>query len=188
MIASLEGTIQKKLKGSIILRTNGVGYEVFVNQNSLDEINEEDSTSLFIHTAVREDDIRLFGFLTFEELKTFKLLITVSGVGPKSGLEILNNPVASIKYAISNGETSLLTSTPGIGKKTADRIIVDLKEKIGASEKPEDYSAPTEMNEDVFSALLNLGYHRQIIRQTLKKIPDEIRETEKIIRYFLQNI
>jgi Holliday junction DNA helicase RuvA len=187
MIAYLTGTIQKKLSSAIILNAGDVGYLVNVTGAYLAECEENDSADLYIHTSVREDDISLFGFEKFEELETFKLLISVSGVGPKSALEILGNPLSSIKYAISNGDSALLVSTKGIGKKTAERIVIDLKEKIGSSEKPKDYSVTAEINEDAVTALMNLGYRKHQIINTLKKLPEEIQEPEDIIKYFLQN-
>lgn len=188
MIAYLEGTVQKMLPDTIIINTGGVGYAVFINQLTATEIQENSDIELFIHTVVREDSITLFGFLKIEELNLFKLLLSVSGVGPKTALEIMNNPVASIKYSISNGDASLLANTKGIGKKTAERIIIDLKEKIGVHEKPAEYKSIKEFDEDVMNALINLGYHKQVVQRTLKKMPEEITETEAIIRYFLQNI
>ena len=101
MIAYLNGNVQKHLSDSLIVTSNGVGYLVYANNQVLAEHEEHDSIELYIHTAVKEDDIKLFGFKTLEELKLFKLLITVSGVGPKTALEILNNPINAIKYAIS---------------------------------------------------------------------------------------
>lgn len=187
MIAFLEGTIHKKHEDSLIIKTGGIGYLVYATQNLLSENEEKDAVELYTHTAVREDDISIFGFSTIEELQMFKLLISVSGVGPKTALEILNNPIPSLRYAISNGETALLVNTPGIGKKTAQRIILDLKEKISTTEKPKDYKIPQEINEDALNALLNLGYRRHQIINTIKNKPSEIKETEDIIRYFLQS-
>lgn len=187
MIAYLTGTIQKKLPTAIILNAGDVGYLVNVTQTYLNECEQDDSAEVYIHTSVREDDISLFGFEKFEELEVFKLLISVSGVGPKSALEILNNPLSSIKYSISKGDSALLVKTKGIGKKTAERIVIDLKEKIGAAEKPQDYKLPADINEDAVNALINLGYRKHQILNTLKKMPEEIQEPEDIIKYFLQN-
>lgn len=187
MIAYLTGTIQKKLPSAIILNAGEIGYLVSATQTYLAEHEQDDAVELYIHTAVREDDISLYGFASFEELETFKLLISVSGVGPKSGLEILNNPISSIKFAISKGDVDLLVQTKGIGKKTAERIVIDLKEKIGATDKPDNYEAPSDLNEDAIGALINLGYRKHQIVQKLKKMPSDITEPEDIIKYFLQN-
>lgn len=187
MIAYLNGTIQKKLLGAIIVNTDGVGYLVHTNKNFYSECEESDPVELYIHTAVREDDISLYGFASIDELNMFKLLISVSGVGPKSALEILNNPLSSLKYAIVKGESELIVKTKGIGAKTAGRIIIDLKGKIDTVEKPENYKSDPEIDNDALNALINLGYKRHHIVSALKNIPEEISETEEIIRYFLQN-
>lgn len=187
MIGYLEGSIQKKLDNTVIVKTNGVGYLVFLTRIHSSEIEENDNVSLYIHTAVSENDIRLFGFTNIESLKMFQMLITVSGVGPKTALEIMNNPLPALKYALSKGESDLLVKTKGIGKKTAERIIIDLKGKVAISEKPQDYEDIKEADEDAVNALLNLGYRRQQILQKLRNIPKEISKTEDKIRYFLQN-
>ncbi|MBA4336689.1 Holliday junction branch migration protein RuvA [bacterium] len=187
MIAFLEGTISKKLTGNIILNTGSVGYLVNVSSSTFAELEEKDNISLFIHTSVREDDISLYGFQTLEELELFKKLISVSGVGPKTGLEVLNNSAASVRYAIANGDVALLEKTPGIGKKTAQRIIIDLKNKVSQSQKPSDYTDIKNINEDAIKALEKLGFRRHQIINRLKDIPETIKNEEEIIRYFLQN-
>lgn len=187
MIAFLEGTIQKKLNGGIILNTGDIGYLVNISSNNLAEFEENDGVSLFIHTSVREDDISLYGFQEFEELDLFKKLISVSGVGPKTGLEILNNSAASVRYAISQGDADLLEKTPGIGKKTAQRIIIDLKNKVSESQKPNDYIDLKNVNNDAVKALEKLGFRKNQIISRLKDLPENITSEEEIIRYFLQN-
>lgn len=187
MIAYIEGQIIKKFEKSLVVKSNGIGYLVFVNETILSENDENNEIDLYCHTVVREDDISIYGFLNVDEIKMFKLLIGVSGVGPKSALEILNNPVASLKYAISNKETHILISTPGIGKKTAERIIIDLQNKIDSIEKPQNYKVTNAFDDDALNALVNLGYRKQQIINILKKKPSEIEKTEDIIRFFLQN-
>jgi len=187
MIGYLEGTVQKKIDSNIIIKCNGVGYLVYISKILSSEIEENDQISLYIHTAVNEDDIRLFGFQEIEGMKMFKLLISVSGVGPKTALEIMNNPLPSLKFAISTGDLSLLVNTKGIGKKTAERILIDLKGKIVFTEKPGEYVTYKDIDEDAVVALSNLGYRRHQILEKLKNMPKEINKTEDIIRYFLQN-
>jgi Holliday junction DNA helicase RuvA len=187
MIAYLNGLIQKKLQTSLIIKVHGIGYEVYVNKTLLDESEENENIEVYIHTAVKEDNISLYGFKDLEELKMFKLLISVSGVGPKSALEILNNPISSIKYAIANEDSDFIIKTKGVGAKTAKRIIVDLKNKIDLIKKPKNYQNELEINIDAVNALINLGYKRGHINSILKSMPTEIQKTEEIIRYFLQN-
>jgi len=187
MIGYLEGTIQKKIDNNIIVKCNGVGYLVYISRNLFTEIEETEPISLYVHTAVSEDSIRLFGFQEIESLKMFKLLITVSGVGPKTALEIMNNPLSSLKYAISSGDSSLLVKTKGIGKKTAERIIIDLKGKVIAGQKPSDYEDYKDIDADAVIALQNLGFRRHQIIEKINSMPKNITKTEDIIRYFLQN-
>jgi len=187
MIGYLEGTIQKKIDNNVIVKCNGVGYLVYIPKILLSEIEENEPIALYIHTAVSEDSIRLFGFQEIESLKMFQLLITVSGVGPKTGLEIMNNPLSSLKYAISKGDSTLLVKTKGIGKKTAERIIIDLKGKVSSEDKPSDYEDYKDIDADAILALQNLGFRRHQIIQKMQTMPKEITKTEDIIRYFLQN-
>lgn len=187
MIAYIEGEIIKKSNKSIVIKCGNIGYLIYVNDNVISEHEENDEIKLHLNTVLRDADISVYGFLTNEELEMFKMLITVSGVGPKSALELLNNPVSSLKYAISKKETAILVNTPGIGKKTAERIIIDLSGKIKDSEKPENYIKSQDINEEALQALINLGYRKHQIINILKNKPDNIKETENIIRYFLQN-
>lgn len=187
MIAYIEGEIIKKFGKSLVVKNGGIGYLVFVNETVLSENDENDEVRLYCHTVVREDDISIYGFLNIDEINMFKMLIGVSGVGPKSALEILNNPVSSLKYAITNKETNILINTPGIGKKTAERIIIDLQGKVDSVEKPQDYNNKYEFNDDALNALINLGYRKQQIINILRNKPPEVEKTEDIIRYFLQN-
>lgn len=189
MIAFLSGKVIGKQERTIVLNVNGIGYLVHVARGAAEKINEGSELSLYIHTHVREDDISLFGFGSREEWGFFKLLLTVSGVGPKSALEILNAPIDRIKQAIVKKDTAPLTQIPGIGKKTAERIIVDLQGKIKEEliyEKIEDGDVP--VREDIMHALIALGYHRNQVIHGLKKIPVEIDSEEAIIKYFLQHI
>lgn len=189
MIAYLSGTILSKQDRSLVLEVNGTGYLVFVPRGLLEKAAAGNSARLHIHTNVREDEIALFGFSSEEEWKFFRLLLTVSGVGPKSALEILNAPIASVKHAIAKKEAAFLTKIPGIGTKTAERIIVDLQGKIKETILEEGVQNQDRgINEDIVRALEALGYKRQHVISGLKKVPQEISGEEAIIKYFLQNI
>lgn len=187
MIAFLEGTVQKIIADEIIIRTGAIGYAVSTPSNTMAELEEGQIISLYIHTAVREDDISLYGFETFEELILFKKLISVSGVGPKTAVEILNNSAASVRYAIAQGDVALLQKTPGIGKKTAQRIILDLKNRVSEKDRPSNYVETKTIHKDAVNALEKLGFRKNQIISRLKEIPDTVTEEEDIIRYFLQN-
>ncbi|MBI5412691.1 Holliday junction branch migration protein RuvA [Candidatus Peregrinibacteria bacterium] len=175
---------------SMILLAQNVGYKVSVTTELVSRLKSNQETSLFIHTAVREDAISLYGFLKQEELVFFEQLMTVSGVGPKIALEILSAPMHITQTAIANEDVALLTKIKGIGRKTAERIIVDLKNKIipvGISH----HGVPVEARhgapmQEAILALEGLGYDRMQIRKTLSQLPKEIIGTEAIIKYFLK--
>lgn len=186
MIAFLSGTVLSKQSKSLVLKTSGIGYLVHVAANILEKTEPDSELSLFIHTHVREDALSLFGFETEEAWKFFELLLTVSGIGPKSALEILNAPMGRVKQAIAKKDPAFLTRIPGIGRKTAERIIVDLQGKV-KEEIIADSATPGAENEDIVQALVALGYSRQRVVHGLQKVPVEISGEEAIIKYFLQN-
>lgn len=193
MIAYLQGTIQKKILKGVILNVNGVGYQVSVPLPYLEKIKEQQNIELYIHTKVREDDISLYGFETLSELEFFKMLLNVNGIGPKHGMEILSLQPDKVKAAILGADTAFLSKIPGIGKKTAERIIVELKNKISVKDialADMKTASPEEVQiaEDAMLALQNLGYQRFEISRVLKKIPANVQSTEEIITFFLQNV
>ena len=188
MIAYLQGKILQKNKQSIILLTGQIGYEVFVSKLRIEELAKGKNIELFIYTKVREDEITLFGFETIEQIDFFKDLISVNGIGPKIALEILSNNIDQTKNAIMLENTAFLSKIPGIGKKTAERIIVELKNKVQPGELsalPEDLETKFE---EVLGALSNLGYQRGEIFKILKNLPKEITSSEEIITYFLKHV
>lgn len=186
MIAYLSGTVISKQDRTIILNVSGTGYLIYVPRDLKEKTAEGDKLELYIHTNVREDDISLYGFGSKDEWQFFKLLLTVSGVGPKSALEILTMPMPRVKTAIAKKDSALLSTIPGIGKKTSERIIVDLQGKV-KEELLED-QIETPVREDIMQALISLGYNRAQVAQGLKKIPQELEREEEIIKYFLQNV
>lgn len=189
MIGYLNGTIQKKLGKTIILNTGNVGYSVNVPAPLLEKCSEGKSLELYIYTKVREDDISLFGFVKTEELEFFKTLLNVSGVGPKTGLEILSQDMNKTKAAILSNDILFLSKIPGIGKKTAERIIVDLKNKLDWVDSMRLHGdlENSETNEEAIEALIGLGFQRFEISGILKKLPPDITTTEDIVTYFLKN-
>jgi len=174
MIAMLTGQIAYKSPDHIVLDVNGVGYRVLIPFSTYYELPEEGTVSLHIHTSVREDAIQLYGFRTRLEKSFFQLLISVSGIGPKLGRDILSNiQPAALAQALSQGDIHKLSAIPGIGKKTAERLILELKEKVGkldmtsvpAAERRELPAG--DVMDDVASALLNLGYKEPQVRKAL---------------------
>ena len=187
MIAYLKGYILKTLEKALILDVQGVGYEVKSNTNFLSNIKENEEIEVYIHTHVREDDISLYGFGSHEELSLFKLVISVSGIGPKIGLELLNSPVGMITQAIYTEDIALLSKTPGLGKKTAQKLILELKNKVTPTTLPTtqgENHAP--LTSEVMEALEGLGYNRHQITTGLKKISQNLTTTEEIITAFLK--
>jgi len=174
MIALLTGKIAHKSPDHIILDVHGVGYRVMIPFSTYYELPEEGEVTLHIHTSVREDAILLYGFRTRLEKSFFQLLISVTGVGPKLARDILSNiQPAALAQALGASDILKLSSIPGIGKKTAERLILELKDKIAkldvsALPLAEARGIPAEdAIDDVTSALLNLGYKEPQVRKAL---------------------
>lgn len=194
MIAYLKGNVLKKIEKGIILDTGNVGYLVHPPAALLDSLKETQSIELFIHSNIREDAFDLYGFANYNDLTFFKTLLSVSGIGPKTGLEIMNSDIQKIKLAILNEDHGYIKKVPGIGEKTAKRMILELKSKIemedisalgnSSSNKSSTISDP---HPDAMEALLRLGYQRQQVSKTLRGMPTEIIEAEEVITYFLKN-
>ncbi len=176
MIASLTGTLKRKATDHLIIDVSGVGYQVqspLSTYYNLPEAGTE--VALHIHTHVREDAIALFGFLTENEKDVFLLLLGVSGIGPKLALAILSSlSVEDIVSAIQSAEDSKLCSIPGIGKKTAARMVLELKDKIrrlsAVPQVGKTAGARAAFAEDAVSALVNLGYKRALAEEALQSI------------------
>ena len=158
MIAYLSGEIFSRGPRSIILLTNQqIGYEVFLSAQDLEKTQGSPEAVFFIYTHVKEDALDLYGFLTKNHLDFFKQLLSVSGIGPKSALNILSlADLGELKKAITSGDPSLLQQVSGIGKKTAERLVVELREKIIIDLSQQESVAPE--NNQVIEALVSLGY------------------------------
>jgi len=185
MISFVEGTIEFKAEKFVIINVAGIGYKVFSNPEILSKISEKGANvKLWTHQYVREDALELYGFLHFAELELFETLITISGIGPKGALGVLEiAPVDTLKKAIASGDTSYLTRVSGIGRKTAEKIVLELRDKMGT-----DLVGSSLQGElDVLEALKSLGYSQNEVREALKKVsPDtdtnaKIREALKIL-------
>jgi Holliday junction DNA helicase RuvA len=159
-------------EGSVIIDVSGVGYTVRMPLGAMQSVQKGASfdISLFIHTAVREDAIDLYGFSTEEELHFFKQLMSVSGIGPKSALNILNiSDVQTLKRGIASGDAASLTKVFGIGKKSAERIVVELRDKISLEVAARPAGGHASDNMDVIEALMALGYSAVEARRALKE-------------------
>lgn len=188
MIGYLTGNVIKKYSRQLLVEVNGVGYLVYVPNEILEKAETGNKSSLFIHTVVREDDISLYGFETAEALQFFELLLTVTRVGPKLGLDIMNISISKVKMAIMKKDVGFLASISGVGKKTAERVILELRDKITLEPLIEGMEITDgEAHEDVTQALMKLGYDRRHVSQVLHDLPKEIEREEEIIKYFLKN-
>lgn len=195
MIASLKGIVQSKKPEGVIIDVNGVGYHVCIPLRSLADIPEHgEPVFLFTYTHVREDALQLFGFLSEEERRIFTTLLGINGIGPKLGLAVLSGmPVQKLVEAINNEDVSLLSTIPGLGKKTAARLVLELKGKLPALDTRGETSSQTRSTaEDAISALVNLGYKKPLAEKAVERsarngsgaIEDMIREA---LKYLTEN-
>jgi Holliday junction DNA helicase RuvA len=192
MIAHLRGVLLSTSPGRAIVDCHGVGYDVTVSMNTFAQLPDLGSeVSLFIHTNVREDQIALFGFHRAEEKALFEKLLSVSGIGPKLAVNILggmNTP--DLVATIRGGDAAKLTRMPGVGKKTAERMVLELKDKLvefavaPATPRPKHV-----LEDDVLSALVNLGYQSAAAEQALAKLaPADGRNFEQLFRAALAQL
>jgi Holliday junction DNA helicase RuvA len=169
VIAHLRGSILEKHPNRIVIDVNGVGYDVFVPLSTFYGLGETGAAiALRIHTHVREDALLLYGFATLLEQELFERLISVSGIGPKVGLAVLSGiEPQELIAAIERGDLARLTAIPGVGKKTSERIVLELKDRlprgqVAAAIGGTAAAAAPALRDDVVSALVNLGYHRPL--------------------------
>lgn len=187
MIGKITGTIDYVRNNYVVVDVNGVGYKVLMTDVNLGKIARVQKTSLFIHTYVREDQLSLFGFFALEELEMFELLIGVSGIGPKAALGILTiAPPATIKTAIINEDASILTRVSGVGKKTAERVILELQNKV--DELPSGVQKEAQADQEVIEALVAMGYKITEARDAVKHIPKEITDVSQRIKSALKGM
>ena len=177
------------MEKSLIIEVNGVGYLVHTTAPILRKANEKEDMELYVHTRVREDDISLYGFEIIDELDFFKTLISISGVGAKLAMEILSQKMETVKSAIISEDVHFLCKIPGIGKRTADRLIVELKNKVDWDIIAKPHAAmDDEVDEDAINALISLGYQKYEINRVLRRMPDNFNKVEEVVTYFLQNV
>lgn len=173
MIGYLTGKIKDKTPTKIILDVNGVGYLVNISISTFEKIAELDSVSLYTYLNVKEDALDLYGFFSLEEKEMFQLLISISGVGPKLAQSILSGiQIDELQEAISNANVGRITAIPGIGKKTAERLVVELKDKIESItfESPHIKSVSYNVKNDAVRALTNLGYNQKTADNAVRTV------------------
>lgn len=175
MIALVEGTVELKGEKFVIIRVGEIGYRIFCGADTLQKMSERGGhVKLWTHHHVREDSEDLYGFLHYAELEFFEMLLTIPGIGPRGGLGILGvAPVDTLKRAIAAGDTSYLTRVSGVGRKTAEKIVLELKDKMAG--KGVTIEAPELQEEaDVLDTLMALGYSQREAREALAQVPSDM--------------
>jgi len=174
VIAHLRGLLLSKSPNAVVVDCNGVGYELAISVSTFTELGAEGSVvKLHVHTHVREDALALFGFAELTEKRLFEKLLTISGIGPKLAITVLSGISAErLVGAIRAGDHATLTKIPGIGKKTAERVVLELKDKLDdmVGSAPETGAKPSlgAVADDVLSALVNLGYPRPVAQKAVE--------------------
>ena len=187
MIATLHGKMQSRTADALIVNVGGVGFRVRVPSGTLANLGAAGSdVLLFTHLHVREDDLSLYGFATEDELRLFETLLTVSGIGPKVAMGVLSSASAeTLRVAIAQGNLDVLTALPGIGKKTAQRLVLELKGRIDVSGLGE-LGELSPIDEDVMNALINLGYSAAEATRAARSVPASVKMVEDRVRIALQ--
>lgn len=186
MIGYINGLIIDKDEKTLLILAGSIGYKVFASTELASSAKIDSKVQLYIHTSVREDDISLYGFIKKGELEFFEQLLGVSGIGPRVALDILATPINLTKSAIISEDTAMLTKIKGLGKKTAERLILELRNKITPGTTKEGEPIMSSFNEDAVMALESLGYERFQIVKAMGDLPKDVIETEDIVKYFLK--
>lgn len=184
MIGYLEGTVRSAQTGSVVVLAGGVGYKVATTRETLALLKAGGNAALWTHLAVREDSLDLYGFTTQEELRFFELLLTVPGIGPKSALSVLDiASISTLRSAIAAGNAGYLTNVSGIGKKTAEKIVLELKDKVGT---PDERATSLKGDEEALEAMRALGYSQTEARDALRKVPSAVEGSTARLREALR--
>lgn len=183
MIATLSGIVAEKLSGLLVLEVGGVGYGILVTNEDYGTLNTGESAKLYIYEHIRENTYDLFGFSSLDSKKLFEQLLEVNGVGPKMALNILGVGTAdAVRAAIAAGDTKFIQAATGVGKKVAERVVVDLKDKVGliSSEGATDFLQGPAMQDEAVQALVALGFSAQDATLALHKIDDKLPTEDRI--------
>ena len=174
MIGYLKGKLISSKPTQVLLDVNGVGYLVNISINTFEKISELESIELFIHTNVKEDSITLFGFHTETEKEMFELLISVNGIGPKSALSLLSGiQTDELKSAIQSGDVSRIIAIPGIGRKTAERLVLELRSKVDSIKDEGATGISFSIKNEAVAALTTLGYNAKTAEKVIRDILSE---------------
>lgn len=194
MYAYIKGTLEEKAKDSIVIEVSGIGYRIYISEQTMAKLGELGETvKVYTHYHVREDNISLYGFLTNEELKMFELLLQVSGIGAKTAIAMLSNITPSqFAIAIISNDLKTLTKIPGIGNKSAQRMVLELKDKLKTEEAishEENIEVDNDENiQEAAQALQILGYSKTEINKIFDKVNLKGLTTEEIIKVSLKHL
>ena len=187
MIAKLKGKIEYLKDNYAVVTVRDIGYKVHLSVYTFGKVAGIAEVNLFIHTYVREDQLALYGFLTSDELEMFELLISISGIGPKAAIGILSiAEPKTIRAAVISGDSSILTRVSGVGRKTAERVILELKNRI--AELPGEDQGAAKADSEAIEALVSLGYTATQSRESLKTVPKEIKGVSERVRAALKSL
>ena len=197
MFSYIKGSLEIKTKGYIVIDVNGIGYKIFMSETAIEKLGDlGEIIKVYTYLKVREDEMSLYGFNTNEELRMFELLLSVSGVGAKSAINILSNiEPSSFALAVITNDVNKIKSLPGIGPKSAQRIILELKDKIETEEAISDKGSlnvkeivvDNQKISEAMSALQVLGYSKKEIEKALEKVDGSL-SVEDLIKYALKNL
>lgn len=194
MYAYIKGTLEEKAKDSIVIEVSGIGYRIYISEQTMAKLGElGENVKVYTHYHVREDNISLYGFLTNEELKMFELLLQVSGIGAKTAIAMLSNITPSqFAIAIISNDLKTLTKIPGIGNKSAQRMVLELKDKLKTEEAishEENIEVDNDENiQEAAQALQILGYSKTEINKIFDKVNLKGLTTEEIIKISLKHL
>lgn len=191
MIGYLKGKVISSKPTQIILDVNGVGYKIGISINTFEKIVDKDQVSLFVHTHVKEDSISLYGFFSESEKEMFELLISISGIGPKIALGLLSGiSVIDLKEAIEEGNVSRIIAVPGIGRKTAERLVLELRSKVDDISFGEVTKSQPSIKSEAISALNTLGYNVKVAEKIVRELLIENSDyaLEDLIKKALSNL
>jgi len=184
MITLVQGKIELKTDKFVVVDVKGIGYKVFCASSVLDGLTTGQDVKFLTHLYIRENIMDLYGFLTFEDLEFFELLISISGIGPKAASSVLSiASIKDLKASIASGQVSLLTKVSGIGKKTAERVILELRSKILVSGSD---VRKLVSDDEAADALVSLGYTKRQASEALKQVSGKIKEVENRIKEALK--
>lgn len=186
MIGALRGIADAPITNPLLFMVGGVGYRVAVPEHILKDIHSDKTITLYIHTHVREDALDLYGFFSREELALFEHLISVSGIGPKTSLAIVDHGVGDVRRAIATADVSFFTTIPRLGKKNAQKIIIELKTKLGSIEELDLSADEQGETRDIRAALESMGFAKKEALDALKQLKPTDTTTEQKIRSALK--